>query len=135
MNALIVSWLPCLNACKFFIIVKIWFFFFFNYILELCYPSLPSWTNSQFSRSVPALGCYYKLPLSLIVKYVVFMKVSHYQFALAGSSFFWCLSHLLRFYVLLFIRYLILSCDILLSLHLYIQATRNIPLFSFYLDD
>ena len=138
MNALTVSWLPCLNACKFFSSLKkkkkIWFFFL-NYILQLCHLSLPGWTSSQFSRSVPALGCYYKLPLSLIVKYVVFMKVSHFQFALAGSSFFWCLSHLLRFYVLLFIRYLILSCDILLSVHLYIQATRNIPLFSFYLDD
>ena len=134
MNALIVSWLLCLNACKFFIIVKIWIFFF-NYILQLCHLSLPGWTSSQFSRLVPALGCYYKLPLSLIVKYVVFMNISHFQFALTGSSFFYCLSHLLRFYVLLFIRYLILSCDILLSLHLYIQATRNILLFSFYLDD
>ena len=76
-----------------------------------------------------------KFPLSLIVKYVVFMKVSHFQSALASSSIFWCLSHLLRFYVLLFIRYLILSCDILLSLHLYIQGTRNILLFSCYLDD
>ena len=138
MNALTVSWLPCLNACKFFSSLKKKkkdLIFFLNYILELCHLSLPGWTNSQFSRSVLALGCYYKLPLSLIVKYVVFMKVSHFQFALAGSSFFWCLSHLLRFYVLLFIRYLILSCDILLSLHLYIQATRNILLFSFYLDD
>ena len=29
-------------------------FFFLNYILELCHLSLPGWTNSQFSRSVPA---------------------------------------------------------------------------------
>ena len=132
MNALTVSWLPCLNACKFFSSFfffkkkKKILFFIFNYILELCHLSLPGWTNSQFSRSVLALGCYYKLPLSLIVKYVVFMKVSHFQFALAGSSFFWCLSHLLRFYVLLFIRYLILSCDILLSLHLYIQRSKSV---------
>ena len=87
------------------------------------------WLN----RSVATINV--TLQLLDIYRYVVFMNISHFQFALTGSSFFCCLSHLLRFYVLLFIRYLILSCDILLSLHLYIQATCNILLFSFYLDD
>ena len=63
MSALTVSWRPCMNACKFFIIVKIWFFL--NYILELRHLSLPGWTNSQFSRSVPALGCYSLQEVSL----------------------------------------------------------------------
>ena len=63
MSVLTISWSPCLNACKFFIIVKIWFFF--NYILQLCHLSLPGWTNSQFSRSMPALGCYSLQEVSL----------------------------------------------------------------------
>ena len=39
--------------------------FFFNYILQLCHLSLLGWTNSQFSRSVPALGCYSLQEVSL----------------------------------------------------------------------
>ena len=61
---------------------------FFNYILEPRHLSLPSWTNSQFSRSVPALGYYSLQQVSLEFNCKICSFYESFTFSICFSKLF-----------------------------------------------